>query len=499
MVDETKNEPDKASFDFESALAAERRERELSFVAQEHRLLPAIGNLAKAWSHPDPEMRSELWPKAVQALFWCLLPRPVTAGLSLITIVSIVLTWWQTNLMVSQSQQMQVQNSLAEAQRRTAMMSDSSEIFRLIETEKSSLVPSDLKCTYCPDDDCKEVIKNKCWMAENFVPSESTVGRVVSLTHALQPYRYLKDDDDQCIENGLGEVGDQIADVFIGGGLGRIIPHSLVSLEAAQAEVHMKSSSLHLFEGNRNRLSELKSQFFLLVDPGEQIVSNKLTCRPTSPERGQLLISLAAARVAVSEIVRQGANFDYAEVRGRLNISRLTKPSLRYASFKDVDFGNSILGVADLSYSDLRGAEIKRYNFMSGNLYGARIDVDEVSARSIAAMMVGARGMGVVGLTSFSFGKNEKEVIYSRWCYIKPKVINDLKGSDVRRSLDSYSLLTEIRSSPRGGFNERGMLLFKSFDGAGGVVFKGYDSKGDVEVVYRNLDQCKKLEGSDDL
>jgi hypothetical protein len=43
------------------------------------------------------------------------------------------------------------------------------------------------------------------------------------------------------------------------------------------------------------------------------------------------------------------------------------------------------------------------------------------------------------------------------------------------------------------------MLLFKSFDGAGGVVFKGYDSKGDVEVVYRNLDQCKKLEGSDDL
>lgn len=175
----------------ESSIATEKSDREAAMISQEHRLIPAISNVVTVLLSKGTEKRRTQLPKAIGALFWCLVPSGGTASVGIIAILSLMLAWQQTRLLSAQNYKIDVQNVLAEAQRRSGLMFETAAIFQQLEDEKAKATPT----TGCQGDS-PEMCWNTTATRPIFVPSRATTGRIAALTQALRPYRYLSVEDD---------------------------------------------------------------------------------------------------------------------------------------------------------------------------------------------------------------------------------------------------------------------------------------------------------------
>jgi Pentapeptide repeats (8 copies) len=104
-----------------------------------------------------------------------------------------------------------------------------------------------------------------------------------------------------------------------------------------------------------------------------------------SPERGQLLLSLHAAGVDISELGRRGATFAYADM-----------PNVRFskADLSSLDLSHAYLKNVDLSGADLSGANLTGTNLDGANIVGATINggtyMSDVVLESADRELIGA-------------------------------------------------------------------------------------------------------------
>jgi uncharacterized protein YjbI with pentapeptide repeats len=105
----------------------------------------------------------------------------------------------------------------------------------------------------------------------------------------------------------------------------------------------------------------------------------RISDRPRSPERGQLLVGLIAAGVDLTAISLQGADFASADLRGAL---------LREAQ----------LSAIELKHADLRGANLENANLSRSNLFGADLTCKkEMHTRSDPAWVFGSSACTQLG------------------------------------------------------------------------------------------------------
>lgn len=458
-------------------LASERRERELSLIAQEHRLIPAIGNLTKAWSHPDPTMRAELWPRAVQALFWCLLPRPVTAGLTLTTILTLAFAFWQAGLALDQTDQMRVQNSLAQAQRQASIASSGADLFSLIEIEKNKSLESKINF-------CEEKLTEKCWIGNRFVLSDSLSGRIVSLTQALEPYKSVDEEDSfsgdtTCTEGVFSMVSDNALDLLL---VTKWLNGEPLNIERVRLEFSRRYSTIYggtkgVFLKGKERLNEL-ANYFRGVD------GIKIACHTLSPERGQLLIALLAANISVEHLEALGASFEYSKIKGKLKVKSLKGISLAHSSLTDVDLSDTEISKVNFSGADLRGAYFG--NNISGlNLNKARIQIDFFGVGAINRFIT-SNNFRAFGITNITMNGVKGEA-RDDWCAVSKGAFSLLPPIN----LTDFAILVEQRIGSD-GYNEMSRLIPKKMDNEG-LIFSGFDRLGSFDLLYHNLENCGKI------
>ncbi|MFV0539711.1 MAG: pentapeptide repeat-containing protein [Aestuariibaculum sp.] len=186
----------------------------------------------------------------------------------------------QNMLMKQQNKKIQDQTYLAEASRRSAQMFIMGEVLSDVNTELNA---------------SKSL-------------SDVLVGRIVSLSHAMKPYRYLK--------------------------------------------------------------------------------GNELVEYPVSPERGQLLITLAKSDMNVSffvDRILQESNFTQAELTNAslpstiLRDVNLMRAKLSHSNLENVDFSYAVLSEADLSGVDLTDAILRRTDLSNANLSNANLSFANVT------------------------------------------------------------------------------------------------------------------------
>ncbi len=459
-------------------LACERRERELSLIAQEHRLLPAIGNLTKAWSHPDPAMRAELWPRAAQALFWCLLPRPVTAGLTVATVLTLVFAFWQAGLALDQTDQMRVQNSLAQAQRQASIASAAADIFSLIEHEKKESSESRLNV-------CGGKVAEKCWVGERFVLSDSLSGRIVSLTHALGPYKSVDEESDfsgdkTCTEGVFSMVSDKALGLMVST---KWLNGESLNIERLRLEFSRRYSRVYA-EESKSFFHEGKERFDEFVGYFRNEHGVKLSCKALSPERGQLLIALLAANVSVEHLEGRGASFEYSEIKGKIKAKSLEGVSLAHSSLVGVDLSDTSVSRVDFSRADLRGVYFGK-EMSDLNLSNARIQVDLRGVHAIERFIKYNKSK-VFGLTDITMNGVKGEAM-ADWCAVSKGAFSFSQPVD----LNGFAILIERRLGGD-GYNESGRLMFKRMDDEG-LIFSGVDRLGGFELLYHNLERCGEV------
>ncbi len=236
---------------------------EAALIGQEHRLVYIIRNIVKYWKRKNDRRRSASFEAVISRIFapstGAAAGVTFTAGLGLyFAYQANQLLSTQNELILKQTEHISIQTELAEATRRAGSSSDLGNVLNAIaaEIEKAS------------DDQKKKL-------------SPGLYGRVIALSRALRPYKFLDN-------------------------------------------------------------------------------SGNLITKPLSPERGQLLISLLAAEVDLTPLVRK-ADFSY---------SFLDSANLRGATLKQLNFSSSSFKNADLTHADMRSTEINYCDFSHATLVG---------------------------------------------------------------------------------------------------------------------------------
>lgn len=123
--------------------------------------------------------------------------------------------------------------------------------------------------------------------------------------------------------------------------------------------------------------------------PGERAKDNdvggtqKRIPRPLSPERGQIISTLATMNVNLSLIAKAGARFDYADLRNTtLSNVDLTDANLTGCDFTDAKIVKASFSGATIEGVSFRGAWIEQVTF--GNVKGYRADFSDALLDSVA-------------------------------------------------------------------------------------------------------------------
>ncbi len=118
------------------------------------------------------------------------------------------------------------------------------------------------------------------------------------------------------------------------------------------------------------------------MKPYRYIVGNELIDKPISPERGQLLITLAKSNISKSffvDYILQQADFTQAELANTrlpntvLRDINLTQANLFNSDLENTDLSFAILSKANLANVDFTDAILKRTNFSYANLANANL------------------------------------------------------------------------------------------------------------------------------
>lgn len=358
----------------EERLNVLNRDFEIRILEQEHRFLPALGNLLRVLFKERGDSRRQLAPATIKAFAWCLIPSPAAGAVGIIALLTLFVTMHQSSLLQSQNRKMEIQNILSEAQRRSALMFETAAIFEALDAEKSS----NLKTA------CEAANSDSCWKSfadgsTLYVPSSATIGRLAALTQALRPYRYLRVEGVEqrlCPQDTRSVALDDLYARLLATRLTAGPPQQL-SVEDAKA---LAEKAWVLASQRQATLRKFQSFFGRLVgglvgDP-ESSTEPPLSCSPTSPERGQLLVSLHASKVDVSAIVKGGGNFSYADIPGaNLSGLRLEDVSLEGANLPGSSFRNASLSNVNFRGADLNAARFAGARISKSDFEGARIQV----------------------------------------------------------------------------------------------------------------------------
>lgn len=351
-------------------------------IGQEHRLVPAVKTLLEVVFRRSGADRAELLPSAATAVMWCLVPSAGTASVGAIALLSLFLTWQQARLLALQNDKIEVQNMLAEAQRRASLVFEISAIFERIDAEKELALKSQLM-------ECRSASQRACFRQskvanrEIFVPSAATLGRIAALTQALRPYRYLTVEGAaaaMCPQATSSESLSKAYQDLLGTVVNRGPRGARAGLDPAQAAELAARHYAPAQDAAWDLLGTIRHTARRVVDAvtdtGSQTPTTALNCAPASPERGQLLVSLHAAGIDISAIQAAGGDFTFSDFPGAfLDGVELTQVNLTGARLPGASFARShLLGVtlrgADLSNARFTNAVIEKSDFE-----GARIQV----------------------------------------------------------------------------------------------------------------------------
>lgn len=468
----------------ERRVSSEGDRTEALLVAQEHRFVPALVNVAEVLFGRHRSRRAELLPKALGALFWCLVPSGGTATVGLIALLSLVLAWQQTQLLSAQNKKIEVQNMLAEAQRRAGLMFETSAIFQVLDEERRDASRNRQLLA------CGTPMHERCWATREdqklFVPSRATTGRIAALTQALRPYRYLTVENqapyrfggelsaETCPESIKSEMLDHaklIANNGISGDGGKPAVDRSNSA-AVRASMHEEAKRRSTGGGTgawRDWARSAATSVFDLVRPDDSNLGAVVSCSPSSPERGQLLLSLYAASVDISHLAEGGADFRFSDLPGaNLKGIILQKVDLSFSRLPGATFSNGILTDVKLDGAHLAGSRFTRTKFN-------RVSLNDAVLQRGAAVASNASLFGAIGLTGemlsgvrlvdvrppFS-ATTDVSVLFTKWCLAR-RLHDELgrqpstSGTDgatfrgwTDDSLEGYALITELQEGPLG-------------------------------------------------
>ncbi|MEO1657014.1 MAG: pentapeptide repeat-containing protein [Pseudomonadota bacterium] len=362
--------------ELEDRIAEIHLQSRADLLEQEHRLIAAAINLCRIFFGPKGDARDRLLPSSLKALVWCLVPSPAAATVGGLALLTLFVTMHQSSLLAAQNRKIEVQNMLAEADRRSALMFETVAIFDRIDAEKVQAVGD--VCT-------EDLAGGPCWTAppiaaerKLFRPTDGTVGRLAALTQALRPYRYLTVEDDpstRCPQDTASPALDATYERLLlttiqGPGTSR----TALTVEQAVRITKEIYRETPLQTETRSRQSQI-SRLVAFVSGADTSASDvSLNCEASSPERGQLLVALHAAGIDISSIVRGGGNFSYADIPGAnlsgivLNGVSLNGARLPGASFQDAILDEVHFRSADLDGARFVGAEIRNADFEAARI-----------------------------------------------------------------------------------------------------------------------------------
>lgn len=248
---------------------------------------------------------------ATKALIWLFLSpkNVVTAGISIIAILGILLAYQANTLLSAQNARFDTQNQLAEASRRSALIFELTSINERIDKIR--------------DD---RPIKND----DNVALPPSLIGRIVALSRSFRPYFFV------------ATPGDNVR---------AFRPPFFADSEIVTPEEPHESAPW---------LTTLLQDS---IDHGESDV--ELVSRPLSPERGQLLVTLANANISnFGNFAERQADFRYSDLRG-ITITNfdLSDLDLQFSDFSGANLFDSVFFGADLSYAVFDGASMLGVQF----------------------------------------------------------------------------------------------------------------------------------------
>jgi hypothetical protein len=297
------------------ALAEERRDLDARLIEQEHRTTHIAMNLFNHARSNDEQLRQAAWRAALWRMF---VPRSaavaaVSAGLFTIALsgIGLLIGIRANTLLERQNERMDVQNMLTEAQRRSAFLaSELSSISAQIDTDRrdSGIKLSD-----------GALLK----------PSAATIGRIVSLTLALRPYRPV-----------------------------------VIAADTAPVEDNILQKE-NGFSAYIARISE--GLFPVSADTRLYRISRELI----SPERGQLLLALLPQKLDFNALTSAGATFDNADLSDSVVVDAdLSGAKLDAADFKNAKLRNVKFVGAQLSGADFTDANVSYSYFNNATLNG---------------------------------------------------------------------------------------------------------------------------------
>lgn len=498
-------------------LDEESRKTEAQLIAQEHRLVPAMRNLTEILFGESRERRSELLPKALMALFWCFLPSGGTATVGAVALLSLGLAWQQTRLLQSQNEKIEMQNMLAEAQRRSSLMFETSAIFEAINTESRETKERKI--------DCQPKIGysiDACWNEYNqFRPSKATTGRIAALTQALRPYRYMtvdkrkfpRDDplavlDDSCLEEEAPLLIDylQPRDLYASESEIEIPSFEKRDEDAMRRSLATEADRRGLVAGTASLWTWVERQLQGLLNLDSRGMSKtQLSCTPTSPERGQLLISLHAASVDISYLVSHGADFRFSDIQSaNLKSIRLENVNLSYSRLPNVDFSNSVLhkvkfNGAYMGAAEFQGATITEPNFsgtifnmstsptMISNLVHTLVRTDRLNGSSFA----GATFVLKREIMRINGVRDATSMAEFHWCNAFAEQLMEDQASIVK-PWDGFAVLTEKRIRGNAVTERANIISQLNFEGS--QLFRRELGGESVSIHHMKLGPCGKTE-----
>lgn len=465
-------------------IAAEAERTEALLIAQEHRLVPALVNVAEVLFGRHRKRRAELLPKSLGALFWCLIPSGGTAAVGLVALLSLLVAWQQTQLLSAQNRKIEVQNMLAEAQRRAGLMFETSAIFQVLDEERRSVTPISASTQ------CGASLIERCWATREqqvlFVPSRATTGRIAALTQALRPYRYLTVEDqapyrfgeeasaETCPESMKTEMLDY-AKLVANNGLGaeegkpRLDVGNVIAIKAAMREEALKRGNVGALFTWRDKAVAAAASVINLLRPDDSNFGSVVSCSPSSPERGQLLLSLYAASVDISHLAEGGADFRFSDLPGaNLKGIVLQKVDLSFSRLPGANFSRGVLHEVKLNGAHLAGARFSGTRLEDVGLNDAVLQRGAAVATNASLFgAIGVNGPMLSGVRLVDVrppfaAAGDTGVLFTKWCLAR-RLHDELRrqlpsdGPDAATlrgwedsAIHGYALLTELQEGPHG-------------------------------------------------
>ena len=282
---------------------------EAKILEQEHRFITSVINFVNRTQWPRGDARRKA---TVVALLWKLVPRitPVTAGVGLLGLLTILLAYEANLKLENQNTLITVQNELSEAQRRSSLNIELSEIMNEVNNE---LADQEI-CSGDKPSGFKKGHKLGCYKL-----GRVTESRIVAISNSLKPYRSLVDTSKVVSDSSVAEL--------------------------------------------KNIFSFSSKKFFT----NSYDIDDFLELQYLSPERAQLVIALSKLRIKIDGTggLGQLCNLNYSDLR---------RTNLRKADLRDAQLDHSNFNNARLDYVVFDGASMEEGRFENAAGTSARFE-----------------------------------------------------------------------------------------------------------------------------